>query len=159
MTYILLDASLVEDLHKIVIEPHQLQGCDKDKLDACLHRLVNRIHYEEVADIHEAAAVVLESVALGHSFSDGDKRTSLVSMVAFYYANQANPPNFFGTDIAERIEALVKHELSVGELASWLRQLPILTPRQLRRISRGTSRPDRNRGPMVNSKKGRKFRW
>lgn len=159
MTYKMLDAPLVEDLHKIIVEPHQLQGCDRDLLDSCLRRLVNKIHYEGVADIHEAAAVVVESVALGHSFSDGDKRTSLLSMVAFYFANQTNPPNLFGTGIAEKIEALVKDELSVVQLAAWLRQLPILTERQLRKISGESSRPVKYRGPTVNSKKGRRSRW
>lgn len=159
MTYRMLDASTLEALHELVIEPHQLQGCDRDMLDSCLHGLVNKIHYEGVADTHEAAAVVVESIALGHSFSDGNKRTSLMSMVAFYRANHHGLPNVIGTDIAKKIEALVEHELSVVELASWLRQLPILTKKQLRRISPETSRSAKNSGPLVNSKKGARSRW
>lgn len=155
----MLDSGVVEDLHKLIIEPHQLQGCDRDKLDSCLHRLINKIHYGGVADIHEAAAVVVESVALGHSFSDGNKRTSLMSMMAFYLANQPDLPDLIGTGIAKKIEALVKHELSVVDVASWLRQLPILTKRNLRKLSGGQPRPAKNRGPVVNSSKGRKSRW
>ena len=155
----MLDASLVEELHKIVIEPHQLQGSDKNKLDSCLHRLVNKIHYEGIADIHEAAAVIVESVALSHSFSDGNKRTSLLSMMAFYLANNHKLPNIVGTDVAKRIEALAAHELSVAKLASWLRQLPALSKGKLQKMSDGASGPTKNIGPMFNTMKSRKSRW
>ena len=159
MTYKMLDASFVEELHKLIIEPHQLQGSDRDKLDSCLHRLVNKIHYEGVADIHEAAAVIVESVALSHSFSDGNKRTSLLSMMAFYLANKHKLPNLVGTDVARKIEALAAHELSVAELASWLRQLKTLSKGKLRKMSDGVSGPTKNIGPMLNTMKSRKSRW
>ena len=160
MTYIMLEDSLVESLHDIVIEPHQLQGCDQNKLESCLYHLSNKIHDEGVEDIHEAAAVIVESVAMSHSFADGNKRTALLSMVAFYIANQGNPPDFFDTNVAQKIEALAGRKLLVVELASWLRQLPKLTKKKLKRISQAQKpNKNKNKGPVANSRKGKTSRW
>ena len=151
----------MEDLHdQFVIQPNQLQGCDRDKLDSCLHRLVNRVNYEGVVDIHEAAAVVIESVAMSHAFADGNKRTSLLAMIAFYVSNRKGlPPDLTSINIAKNIEDLVDHKLSVDELASSLRSLRTLTEKKLKRLSRQPRKPEKYRGLVRNTRKGRKSKW
>ncbi|MDE0308729.1 MAG: type II toxin-antitoxin system death-on-curing family toxin [Acidiferrobacterales bacterium] len=71
----------VLNIHKKVIDPHELQGLAGDKsLDAIIHRVENRIHYGLIGDAYDLAATYAVVIAVGHVFNDANKRTAVIAM-------------------------------------------------------------------------------
>lgn len=60
---------------------------DAGKLDGALHRPANREAYDAEATIHDLAAVLFEGIIAAHAFEDGNKRTAVVAVYAFYLLN------------------------------------------------------------------------
>lgn len=52
-------------------------------IEGALQRVLNRIYYEEMSDVFETAAMYAVSIARGHVFNDGNKRTALVSALTY----------------------------------------------------------------------------
>ena len=63
MTYLLLDAELVEGIHDKVLNPGELPGLALDKsLEGALGRVDNRLYYGMIEDIFDLAAAYAQAV-------------------------------------------------------------------------------------------------
>lgn len=81
-----LDPELVVVIHDFILthEPG-IQGMNRGALEGALGRIENRRLYEELDDVFEIAGMYAEAIAKGHAFSDANKRTALVSALAYLY--------------------------------------------------------------------------
>ena len=123
MTYVLLNAALVEVIHDKVLNPGELPGRALDKsLERTLARADNRLLYGMVEDAHHLAALYAEVIARGHCFNDGNKRTAHQSMDVCLDLNGIEIP-WTSTEVADRIIALARGDLDADALAEWLRGL------------------------------------
>ena len=59
---------------------------DKAALDSALNRPKMAAYYQQ-ADIAEQMALLVDGIAMNHPFIDGNKRTALVTGIAFLRAN------------------------------------------------------------------------
>jgi death-on-curing protein len=57
------------------------------RIHAALQRPQTFIDYEEDCDIHLVCAILLHSLATGHPFTEGNKRTALIAMIVCYQVN------------------------------------------------------------------------
>lgn len=60
---------------------------DPERADAIIHRVLNMIHYQGMADVYDVAAVYLVAIARGHIFNDANKRTALFVTQVFLKRN------------------------------------------------------------------------
>lgn len=121
MTYVLLNAALVELSHDEVLNPGELSGRAPNKsLERTLACVDNRLLYGMVEDVHHLAALYAEVIARGHCFNDGNKRTAYQSMDVCLDLNGIEIP-WTGTEVADRIIALARGDLDAEDLAGWLR--------------------------------------
>jgi len=82
----MLNVDFVLETHDDIIKGFGgLQGFAQDKgaLESALHRVENHIAYSNVTDPFEIAALYSVAIARGHIFSDGNKRTALVCVLAY----------------------------------------------------------------------------
>jgi death-on-curing protein len=54
-------------------------------LEGALGRIETRLHYEGLDDVFEIAGMYAEAIARGHTFSDANKRTALVSALVYLF--------------------------------------------------------------------------
>lgn len=124
MTFILLDAALVEAMHDEVLNPGELQGRARDKsLEGALARVENRLAYGMIDDAFDLAAAYAVAIAhgvSGHCFNDANKRTAFRAMNAALAFN--------GIRIAWETEAVgrviidaAQGRVEAPDLADWLR--------------------------------------
>lgn len=72
----------------ILAESTGLPGlCKHKSLEGALVRIDNKILYEGVNDLSEIAALYGITIAQGHVFNDGNKRTTLIAMSDFLLLN------------------------------------------------------------------------
>lgn len=79
-----LDPELVGLIHDYILgnEPG-IHGSNRGALEGALGRIEARRHYEGLHDIFEIAGLYAEAMARGHTFSDANKRTALVSALVY----------------------------------------------------------------------------
>jgi death-on-curing protein len=95
----------------------------ENALEAAVMRPQMHAHYGQ-ADLIEQAAALIVGVALAHAFLDGNKRTALVSGIAFLKMNglgvRRRP-----LELAEQIEAVINRNDSLDDATArfveWLR--------------------------------------
>ncbi len=58
-----------------------------ERVEAALRRPQNFIDYEEGCDIHLVCALLLHSIATEHPFTEGNKRTALLTALTVYQSN------------------------------------------------------------------------
>jgi death-on-curing protein len=81
MNYILLSPQAVRAIHDTAIESGDLTGQALDKsLEATVARVENRLIYGLLGDQFDLAAAYAVTIARGHCFNDGNKRTAFRSM-------------------------------------------------------------------------------
>lgn len=70
-------------------------------IESALHRVDDHMNYNGLDDVYEIAALYGIAIAKGHCFNNGNKRTALVSMIAFLEINniEINVPN----DVIEEV--------------------------------------------------------
>jgi death on curing protein len=75
--------------------------------------------------IEEKAAAIVESVAAGHCFTDGNKRTSLYLLNLLLRKSGYQLVSLSGEDINSAVESMivdvVEHRLSKQQAISWLK--------------------------------------
>ncbi len=122
MSYLTLPAELIIQIHDTILEDEPgLPGICRDKsLDGALDRVLNHNHYEGVDDIHELAALYGIAIAQGHTFNDGNKRTSLMAMYSFLSLN-----GFYFYEDEQKTKIVMmqvaQKEITLAELSNWLR--------------------------------------
>lgn len=84
-----LTAAEVREFHDYILEPDQLTGEDNTRpLESALNRVEQQVHYGQIEiDVIQVAVTYAVVISRAHSFSDGNKRTALASMLMFLYQN------------------------------------------------------------------------
>ncbi|PRG29276.1 type II toxin-antitoxin system death-on-curing family toxin [Burkholderia multivorans] len=81
-----LDPELVVVIHDFILTHERgIKGTNRGALEGALGRIENRRLYEDMDDVFEIAGMYAEAIAKGHAFSDANKRTALVSALAYLY--------------------------------------------------------------------------
>jgi death-on-curing protein len=80
---------LIMDLHENILQVSKGRSGIKDA--RVIHAAVNRpktyLAYHDTCDIHTVCAVIMDSIARNHGFTDGNKRTGLMSAILTYELN------------------------------------------------------------------------
>jgi death-on-curing protein len=121
MSFALLSSELVILIHNDVLNPGELPGLARVKsLDGALARVQNRLAYGMIADEFDLAAAYAVTIATGHCFNDGNKRTAFRAMNAVLALNGV--PMIWSTEEVGRIiiEA-AQGRIEAADLADWLR--------------------------------------
>lgn len=109
------------EIHKEILkETLEDKGLSPDKsLESSIYRIENYITYEGVNNIFQIAALYGISIAKGHCFNNGNKRTALVSMLAFLYINKILV-NASNSSIEELMVNIVLGTVEKEKLTTWL---------------------------------------
>lgn len=119
------------DIHQIILDDYGgLSGVlHPEMLESAVYRPNNFMTYDTYCDIHLVAALMLESIATYHIFSDANKRTALVTMLMTYRLNEIKLSYSLMTNRRlERLVLSVAHEdynLTIRQLRTKLRRLVI----------------------------------
>jgi death on curing protein len=81
--------------HRLMLQNQQAAILlSKEKLEAAIVRPRTEVFGEEAfTTLAEKAAVLLQSIVIGHPFSDGNKRAGAAAMLAFLELNGATMPD------------------------------------------------------------------
>jgi death-on-curing protein len=121
MTYVLLNADLVETIHDAVLNPGELAGRALDKsLDGALARVDNRLVYGMIADTFDLAAAYCVAVATGHVFNDANKRTAYKTMIVCLHLNGIRIAHDT-VEAGDLIREVAQGRIDEETLADWLR--------------------------------------
>ena len=119
----LLDAEAVDEIHaEVLAASGGLPGKSPDRpVEAVLFRVYNHVFYGNVTDVAQAAALYAYSIAVGHPYVDGNKRTAMAAMILFLELNghQCTAADF---DLVDRMVAIADHRLGLEEFTRWLRK-------------------------------------
>ena len=96
----------------------------RDKLEAAIARPQTVVFGEEAfATVAEKAAVLLQSILIGHPFSDGNKRAGAAAMLAFLELSGATMPDD-SDELYDFVIAVTTGELrEVEDIAGRIREL------------------------------------
>ena len=121
MSYVLLNATLVEAIHDAVLNPGELQGRALDKsLDGALARVDNRLVYGLIEDVFDLAAAYCVAVATGHVFNDANKRTAYKTMIVCLHLNGVQITHET-IEAGDLIRDVAQRRIDEDSLATWLR--------------------------------------
>ena len=121
MTYVLLNADLVEAIHDAVLNPGELAGRARDKsLDGSLARVDNRLVYGMIEDVFDLAAAYCVAVATGHVFNDANKRTAYKTMIVCLHLNGLRISHET-VEAGDLIREVAQGRIDEETLADWLR--------------------------------------
>lgn len=121
MSYVLLNADIVEAIHDAVLNPGELTGRALDKsLDGALARVDNRLVYGLIEDIFDLAAAYCVAVATGHVFNDANKRTSYKTMIVCLHLNGVRIAHAT-VEAGDLIREVAQRRIDEETLADWLR--------------------------------------
>ncbi len=122
MSLRLLSPKLVEAIHDEVLNPGELAGRARDKsLEGALARVENRMAYGMFGDAFDLAASYAMTIARGHCFNDGNKRTAFRSMQVCLDLNGVSMP-WAAEEIGPMIVSCAQGLVEEGDLAAWLRE-------------------------------------
>lgn len=81
----MIDSALVIDIHDLILstEPGLEGDHGVGPIEGALARVENRIHYQDLDDVFEIAAMYAVAIARGHVFNDANKRTALVTALTY----------------------------------------------------------------------------
>ena len=121
MSLILLTPELIEAIHDRVLNAGELTGMAKDKsLSGALARVDHRLAYGLISDVYDLAAAYAMTVATGHCFNDGNKRTAHQSMDICLDLNGIQI-SWQAKEVGQMIIMLAKGQINDSDLADWLR--------------------------------------
>jgi len=127
MSFVILNAELVEALHDAALNQGELSGRAKDKsLEGALSRVDNRLLYGMIDDIFDLAAAYAAAISQGHCFNDGNKRTAFDSM-NFCLEMNGIILDWKAEDVGQKIIALAQGLIAEEDLGDWLRGKAIET--------------------------------
>ena len=123
--YSFLSESEIIDFHSIVLS--MFGGLDGIRDESAFKRALNgpeqHAHYNAKADVFFLAAVLIEGLVVSHPFNDGNKRTALVSGLAFLKKNGIvikNAPKY----IAEKtMLSIATVDSNVDDIVAFLKSL------------------------------------
>lgn len=103
-----------------------LQGIlHEDRIRAAIDRPQSYIDYDDDCDIHLVCAILLHSLATGHGFTEGNKRTALLTMLVTYNANKVllKYTHVMNEEYREVVLWVVKEKPHVKEISPRLESL------------------------------------
>ncbi|ACT06710.1 death-on-curing family protein [Dickeya chrysanthemi Ech1591] len=118
-----VSAQDVIDFHDRILQvlPGVTGMADPGRAEALIYRVQNRLYYEGVTELFELAATYWVTIARGHIFNDGNKRTAFFVTMTFLRRN-----GILIVDNDNSLEELTikaaTGEYLVSELAEQLRQ-------------------------------------
>ena len=122
MTYLLLDADAVAQIHDAVLNPGELQGFAGDKsLDGALARVDNRLVYGLIGDVFDLAAAYAVAIATGNFFKKANKRTAYKTMIVSLVLNGVRIAHET-VEAGDLIREVAQRRLDEDDLAAWLRK-------------------------------------
>lgn len=122
MSFVLLDANLVEAIHDAVLNPGELQGFAGDKsLDGALARVDNRLVYGMIGDVFDLAAAYCVAIATGHVLNDAKKRTAHEAMDVCLVLNGVELDHQ-AQAAGDLIREVAQRRLDEEDLGAWLRR-------------------------------------
>ena len=101
------------------------EGCHRDKLEGVLSRIDQQMYYNNVEDLFEIAAWYGISIAKGHAFVDGNKRTGLATMLTFLEIQGVSVKDKTGLDdlMVDIVESQDKHEILALRVSDFLYEI------------------------------------
>lgn len=90
-------------------------------LESALNRAATYSFYENISDLFEIAAIYCISIAQGHLFNDGNKRTAFSTMYNFLQINGYNF-NADSHDIVETMLKIAEKKLIISDVAQWIKK-------------------------------------
>ncbi len=109
-------------IHDSILDQFPGLPCNKPGMsaEAVVGRILSNIHYRQLTRIEQVAAVYAESIARGHVFNDGNKRTALTSTFTFL---EMNGYTIEASDdaLADWIVDLAEGAKDNNEFAIWLK--------------------------------------
>lgn len=125
MSFLLLSTEQVETLHDLVPNAGELPGRAKDKsLEGALARVDNRIVYGMIDDVFDLAVAYAATVAQGHFFNDGNKRTAYRTMLVCLTLNGISITHET-EQVGQMIIDLAQGLLNEDDMSDWLRNLTV----------------------------------
>ncbi|AUC40925.1 Death on curing protein, Doc toxin [Dickeya solani RNS 08.23.3.1.A] len=118
-----MSAQDVIDFHDRILQvlPGVVGMADPGRAEELIYRVQNRLYYEGVTELFELAATYWVTIARGHIFNDGNKRTAFFVTMTFLRRN-----GILIVDNDNSLEELTikaaTGECLVSELAEQLRQ-------------------------------------
>ncbi|ADM98731.1 MULTISPECIES: type II toxin-antitoxin system death-on-curing family toxin [Dickeya] len=118
-----VSAQDVIDFHDRILQvlPGVVGMADPGRAEELIYRVQNRLYYEGVTELFELAATYWVTIARGHIFNDGNKRTAFFVTMTFLRRN-----GILIVDNDNSLEELTikaaTGECLVSELAEQLRQ-------------------------------------
>lgn len=119
----MIGVELVIAIHEAVLSSEAgLQGKpDTGKLESALSRIGNWQQYADTQDIFEIAALYAVAIAKAHAFPDGNKRTAMITMLAYLDLQGVSIPPDTGLD--DIMVAVAAGETDFKALAQHLQTL------------------------------------
>ncbi len=113
---------VVDSIHLDQLREHGgLAGVrDENALEDALARARQQWSYEPASDLASLAAAYAFGLARAHPFSDGNKRTAFVTMMAFLGLN-GKELSATEVDVVQMMVALAGGEVTEALLADWIR--------------------------------------
>ena len=101
------------------------EGYHRDKLEGVLSRIDQQMYYNNVEDLFEIAAWYGISIAKGHAFVDGNKRTGLATMLTFLEIQGVSVKDKTGLDdlMVDIVESQDKHEILALRVSDFLYEI------------------------------------
>ena len=93
---------------------------DENALEAALARARQKWNYEPESDLATLAAAYAFGLAKAHPFSDGNKRTAFITMMAFLGLNDKELTTTEG-EVVEVMVAVADGSMAEAQLAGWIR--------------------------------------
>lgn len=119
----MISSELVLAIHEAVLSSEAgLKGkADTAKLESALSRIDNWQQYADTQDIFEIAALYAVAIAKAHAFPDGNKRTALITMLAYLDLQGVSIPPDTGLD--DTMVAVAAGQIDFKTLARHLQKL------------------------------------
>ncbi len=119
----ILDVQYVDEIHETILrQSGGLFGKSIERpIDSVLNRVFNHILYGSDVDVKHVAALYAYSIAVGHPYVDGNKRTAMTAMLVFL---QLNKMQFNGSDfeLVNKMVAIADKKLSLDDFSKWVKQ-------------------------------------
>ena len=136
MQVYLPDLEVLLSLHDSIIEVSGGRSgvLNKGMAESAVYRPKTYLSYRPECDIHTVCAVLLDSIARNHAFADGNKRTSIFTVIFTYELNDIILHKDAYDNFEELVLWLVKEKPGTEKLARELRE--IVETHQVKGISK-----------------------
>ena len=118
----MIDLENVLSIHEQILSTEQgLKGSvDLGKLDSALNRIAHWQLYESTDNIFDIAALYAVAIAKAHAFSDGNKRTAMVTMLSYLETQGVVIEENQGLD--DMMVLVADSKISMTELSAFLQK-------------------------------------